>query len=82
MSDWITKLDDFLKLSERQILNHAGKISHETACLKAESEFEKFHTAQLALPQAVDQHFQAAIDELKKIEGEAKPRSRHSKRQS
>lgn len=82
MSDWITKLDDFLKLSERQILNHAGKISHETARLKAETEFEKFHTAQLALPQAVDQHFQAAIDELKKIESEAKPRSRRPKRQS
>ncbi len=82
MSDWITKLDDFLKLSERQILNHAGKISHETARLKAESEFEKFHTAQFALPQAVDQHFQAAIDELKKIESEAKPKSRRPKRQS
>ncbi len=34
MRDWITKLDDFLKLSERDILTHAGKISHETARLR------------------------------------------------
>jgi len=39
MRDWITKLDDFLKLSERKILNHAGKISHETAIQKAETEY-------------------------------------------
>lgn len=31
MRDWIAKLDDFLKLSERNILTHAGKISHDTA---------------------------------------------------
>jgi len=36
MRDWITKLDDFLKLSERQILTHAGKISHDAAVQKAE----------------------------------------------
>jgi len=31
MADWITKLDDFLRLSERDVLNHAGKISHQLA---------------------------------------------------
>jgi len=29
MANWITKLDDFLRLSERQILQHAGKVTHE-----------------------------------------------------
>ncbi len=29
MADWIAKLDDFLKLSEHDILSHAGRISHK-----------------------------------------------------
>lgn len=35
MADWIGKLDDFLKLSDREILDHAGSISQESAKLKA-----------------------------------------------
>jgi hypothetical protein len=72
MADWIRKLDDFIRISDREILTHAGKISHETAKLKAEAEYETFRAAQAALPQRVDQHFADAIDELKKIEGEVK----------
>ncbi len=72
MADWIAKLDDFIRISDREILTHAGRISHETARLKAEAEYESFRAAQAALPQPVDQHFADAIDELKKIEGEAK----------
>ena len=72
MADWIVKLDDFLTLSDRDILTHAGKVSHETAKLKAEAEYETFCIAQAALPQPVDQHFADAVDELKKIEVEVK----------
>ena len=31
MRDWIAKLDDFLRMGDREILTHAGKISHEQA---------------------------------------------------
>ena len=31
MADWITKLDDFLRLSEQSILAHAGRVSHQQA---------------------------------------------------
>ena len=72
MTDWIAKLDDFIRISDRQILTHAGKVSHDTARLKAEMELEKFRVAQAALPQPVDQHFAAAIEELKQIESRAK----------
>ena len=48
MSDWITKLDSFMTLNDRNILNHAGKISHEMAKQLAESEYEKFHTQRLS----------------------------------
>ena len=68
MRDWIAKLDDFLKLSGRNILTHAGKISHDAALLKAHEEFEKFQVAQLAQPTEAEKHFLDAERELKKIE--------------
>ena len=42
MKDWIQKLDDFLKLSGKELLNHAGTISAEVAKLKADTEYDKF----------------------------------------
>jgi hypothetical protein len=72
IADWIRKLDDFIRIGDREILTHAGKISHEVAKLKAEAEYETFRTAQAVLPQLVDQHFADAIDELNKIEDQAK----------
>lgn len=80
MADWIAKLDDFIRITERDILTHAGKISHEAARLKAEAEYDTFRAAQVALPQPVDQHFQDAIDELKKIEGEVKKTPKRRRR--
>jgi len=67
MRDWIAKLDDFLRLSGRDILKHAGKISHEQAVQKAEREFEKFHRAQLAEPSQVEKDFEAAVKALKNL---------------
>lgn len=68
MSDWIGKLDDFLKLSDRDILDHAGKISHEHAREKAEAQYEIYREQQAALPQPVDEHFEQSLRELKQIE--------------
>ena len=42
MQDWIQKLDDFLKLSGKELLTHAGKISAEIAKKKADMEYDKF----------------------------------------
>lgn len=42
MSDWITRLDDFLKMTGKNILENAGKISHEIAMQKAHGEYDKF----------------------------------------
>jgi hypothetical protein len=68
MAGWITKLDEFLKLTEREVLTHAGKISHDKAVLKASAEFEKYQVAQAALPQPVDQHFDDAVKQMKQLE--------------
>lgn len=46
MKEWVTKLDDFLKLSEKNILLNAGKISAEKASEKAEGEFVKYKKKQ------------------------------------
>lgn len=46
MSDWIVKLDDFLKFNDYDILTDAGKISSNFAKTKAESEFTKFRVVQ------------------------------------
>lgn len=44
MQDWLKKLDGFLMINDRDVLNHAGKISHEIAKQLAETEYSKFHT--------------------------------------
>ena len=72
ISDWISKLDDFLRLSDREILDHAGKVSHEDAKAKAEQELEVYRQQQAALPEPVDKHFDNTLNELKRIEGKAK----------
>jgi len=66
MSEWITKLDDFLKLSGREILTHAGKISHEQALTKAQLEYEKHRTMQINLTSPVEADFEKAIKQLPK----------------
>ena len=42
MKDWIEKLNGFLSLNDREILQNAGSISHELAKENAEREYEKF----------------------------------------
>ena len=42
MKDWIQKLDDFLKLSGKELLTHAGRISAEIAKQNADMEYDKF----------------------------------------
>lgn len=68
MADWIAKLDDFLKLSDPNILSHASKISHEQAKEKAEVEYRLYQQQQATLPQPVDEHFDQSLDEMKQIE--------------
>ncbi|MEW6302887.1 MAG: virulence RhuM family protein [Verrucomicrobiota bacterium] len=65
MWDWIAKLDDFLRLSDRQILTHAGKVSHEVAAAKAATEYEKFRVIEDAMPSAVEKDFDQAVKKLK-----------------
>ena len=57
MKDWIQKLDDFLKLSGKELLTHAGTISAALAKKKADSEYDKFKERSLTQLSPVEIHF-------------------------
>lgn len=54
MTDWITKLDDFLRLSDHDVLGHAGKVSHQLAEEHAQAQYEQFDRERRALADAGD----------------------------
>ncbi len=74
MREWIAKLDAFLRLSDRELLTHAGTISHDAALTKAQSEYDKFRAAEEAKPRPVDVDFEKAIDQAKQIAAAKPPR--------
>jgi len=74
MKDWISKLDEFLKLSGRDILEHAGSIAHEDAIQKASREYEKWHQEQLSQPSTAERHFVEAMQEVSQISKQTKPK--------
>ena len=80
MADWIVKLDDFLKLSDRDVLRHAGKVSHDDALAKAALEYDRFAAVRAALPARVEQHFEDAVRDVKALDkahhAPTKPRKR------
>ena len=76
MRNWIAKLDDFLKLSGRDILTHAGKISHDKALKKAHAEYEQYRKECLNEPSRVERQFLEAVKEMKQIENTRKRKRR------
>jgi hypothetical protein len=75
MADWIAKLDEFLKVADRDVLVHAGRTSHEQARLKAEAEFEKFRSARINAESEVERAFEVATKQIeKKAKLASKPR--------
>ncbi len=68
MKDWTRKLDDFLRLNERDILTDAGRISHDLAVEKARSEFGKFDTERRRLAASDPAEFDRVVEGIKKLE--------------
>ena len=66
MKDWIQKLDEFLKLSGKELLTHAGTISAEVAKLKANTEYDKFKERTLESLSPVELHFIENFDKEQK----------------
>jgi len=76
MAEWIRKLDDFLRISEREILTHAGKISHDEAAAKAELEYDRLAEHRRALPAPVEKHFEEAVHDVKLLDKQRSTTSR------
>ena len=77
MADWIAKLDDFLKLSDRDILTHAGKVSHELAQEHANGQFAYYdeRRRQLEARQAT-RDLEEAVDRAKRLGESSLPKAR------
>lgn len=67
MKDWARKLDDFLKLNERDILTDAGRVSRELAEEKASRAFETYDADRRRLAAADDNGFDQAVEEIRKL---------------
>ncbi|MFK5890692.1 MAG: virulence RhuM family protein [Flavobacteriaceae bacterium] len=52
MKNWIERLDVILKMNGRELLTHAGKISHQLALEKSAKEYEKFKNEQAKIDRA------------------------------
>ena len=63
MQDWIQRLDSILQLNGRELLTHAGSISHKMAIEKSNIEFRHFEIQQKAI---------AAEQNLKELEAAVK----------
>ncbi|MBC8206767.1 MAG: virulence RhuM family protein [Kiritimatiellales bacterium] len=64
MQEWITKLNAFLTINDRDILEHAGKITHELALARAEAEYEAFNPGRIARSDLAESDFDKAIQQL------------------
>jgi len=67
MKDWIERLDTILQLNGRELLTHAGKISHKMALEKSGEEYEKFKQQQKAIEKEASlKELEEDIKKLKK----------------
>ena len=65
MKDWIDRLDSILQLNGRELLTHAGKISHDKALEKSSAEYEKFKTTQKAIEK--EQNLKEIEEDIKRL---------------
>ena len=65
MKDWTNELDNFLKMTRKDILNNKGKVSHEEALEKAYREYDKY--MQNHLTQAEKDYLKIMGEDIKKL---------------
>jgi len=70
MADWIKRLDTIIQMNGRELLTHAGKISHEKAIEKSAHEYSKFRETQKQLEYEESlKELERDIKDLKKQSG-------------
>jgi hypothetical protein len=65
MKDWIQRLDAILQLNGRELLSHAGLISHEMALDKSNEEFQKYKQVQKTIES--EQSLREIEEDIKKL---------------
>jgi hypothetical protein len=65
MKDWAERLDSILQLNGRELLSHAGKISHQMALDKSTQEFEKFKESRKTIE--IEQSLKEIEADIKKL---------------
>jgi len=65
MADWIQRLDVILQLNGRELLTHAGKISHNRALKKSNEEFQRYKELQQSIEK--EQSLKEIEEDLKKL---------------
>jgi len=66
MKDWLETIDDYLRMTRRDILDTKGKVTHKQAIAKAHNEYEKYKEQQEDIS-VVEKHFIESIKRLEKI---------------
>ena len=62
MKDWIARLDDYLRMTDSEVLQNAGKVSHALAEQKAKEEYQKYKQMQSMELSPVEEAFVASIE--------------------
>lgn len=68
MKDWLETIDEYLKMTRRDILTTKGCVTHKQAIDKAHTEYEKYRKKQDELLSPVERHFIESIKELEALE--------------
>jgi hypothetical protein len=79
MADWVAKLDDFIRLSDRDILTHAGRVTHEQADQHAATQYERYDEGRRQLADASDSDFDSAVKRLTEIPPATPPKRARKK---
>jgi hypothetical protein len=66
MAAWIAKLDDFLTLSDRDILKHAGEVSHESMMAQVESAYRRYQELRRDEPAKIEMDMMELEKKIKK----------------
>ena len=64
MKDWLETIDDYLKMTRREILSTAGRVSHQQALDKAHNEYKKYKAKEADRLSLVEKHFLESIQNL------------------
>lgn len=79
MKDWVAKLNGFLSLNDREILKHAGKISHDMARELAETEYDKFNRERIKLTDVKESDFDRVIKQIESAKKHLLPENKDNR---